>query len=321
LSFNRVPFFLATETEAMPVLSSRILRAASYVLVTAAFAATCIVGCSRLGDNSTLGKAGKTEVSAADVRSMLADLPESSRDAVMKDKVALERIVRAELVRRSILREAKDAHFESDAATQKELDRVRDDTLVRLWVAKQGQVSKDYPSEEDLRLAFQSNQSALAAPTQYRVAQIFVSAPNGISADRLAVAMRKAAEVGAKIPGGDFAALAREYSEHAESAAKGGDVGLLPADRMLPEVVAAVRNIDVGSTVGPVKTSQGLHYVKLLERKDGEPATLDASRARLTEALRSQRAQELQQAYLQSLNAKLNVSVDQIAIGQLNGTK
>jgi|GEM_PF-5033151 len=73
----------------MPVLSSRILRAASYVLVTAAFAATCIVGCSRLGDNSTLGKAGKTEVSAADVRSMLADLPESSRDAVMKDKVAL----------------------------------------------------------------------------------------------------------------------------------------------------------------------------------------------------------------------------------------
>lgn len=305
----------------MPCPSLQANRNVPRAVVMAAFAIALLAGCSRFGGNSTLGTAGKTEVSAADVRSILAELPESSREAVMKDKAALERIVRAELVRRSILREAKDAHFESDAATQKELDRVRDDTLVRLWVARQGQVSKDYPSEEDLRLAFQTNETALAAPAQYRVAQIFVSAPNGISADRLAVAMRKAAEVGAKIPGGDFATLAREYSEHADSAAKGGDVGLLPADRMLPEIVAAVRNIEIGSTIGPVKTSQGLHYVKLLERKDGEPATLENSRVRLTEALRSQRAQELQQAYLQSLNAKLNLSVDQIAIDQLGGRK
>jgi peptidylprolyl isomerase len=287
------------------------------VMALAVSSALLAAGCSQ-GASSVVAKAGATEVTVADVRSIVAELPQQTREALAGNKAALERIVRSEIVRRAVLAEAKEARFDADAKVQQQLDRVRDDAVVRLWIAKQGTVADGYPSEEDLKLAYESNQAALTPPAQYRVAQIFISAPNGIDAEHLAVAMRKAAEVGSKIPGGDFAALAHEYSEHAESAAKGGDVGLLPADRMLPEIVTAIARLEPGAVTGPVKTSQGLHYVKLLEKKEGAPLTFESARPQLVAALRARRSQEMQQAYLASLDSKLSASVDQIALAQLD---
>jgi peptidylprolyl isomerase len=278
-----------------------------------ALASFALVAC---GDK-TVGTAAGISVKDSDIRAIVEAVPEPTRSALLQDKASLEKLVRTELVRRALLEEARAARLDSDTKVQQELDRVRDEALVRLWLVRQATVSKDYPSDEDVKLAFQTNQAAFVTPPSYRVAQIFVSAPNGVSPGQLAGAMRKAADVGAKIPSGDFAALAREYSEHAESAAQGGDVGLLPANRMLPEIAAAVRDLQVGAMVGPIKTSQGLHYVKLLERQDGAPLSLDEARPQLVEALRARRAQELEQAYLTQLNVRLGVSVDQIALAAL----
>lgn len=281
-----------------------------------ALAVVVLAGCSAEGRNDAVATAGNSTIGAAQIRELLAGLPAATRDALLADEAALERVVRSELVRRALVEEAKAAKLDSDPKIAEQLERVHDDALMRLWVAKQATVSDSYPSDEDLKLAYQSNATALAPPAQFRVAQIFVAAPNGIAPSQLAVAMRKAAEVGARIPGGDFAALAREYSEHAASAANGGDVGLLPANQMLPEVVAAVRNLDAGATAGPIKTSQGLHYVKLLERKVEPTPTFEQARDRLKEALRARRAQELEQAYLAALDARLSVAVNQLALAE-----
>jgi peptidylprolyl isomerase len=291
----------------MPIVRPRLAH-----LALACTIATTLIAC---GDSSeVVGQAGALTVSAREVQAIVAALPAQTRAVVEQDKGALERVVRAELVRRAILQEARDARLDADAKVQAELERVRDDALVRLWIARKAEVSSDYPSEEDLRVAFESNRGALVSPAEYQVAQIFISAPNGIGADRLAVAMRKAADVGSRIPGGDFAALAREYSDHADTASRGGDVGMLPANRMLPEIVAAVRDLEVGAAVGPVKTSQGLHYVKLLERRNGTALTLEQVQSQLVTALRARRAQELEQGYLAQLDSRLGVTIDQIAL-------
>lgn len=280
-------------------------------------ASLLFAGCVDHDADTVIGRAGESAMNAAEVRQIVAALPAATRNSVHEDKAALERVVRAELLRRALVKEAVAAKMEADPQIAEQLARVREEALLRLWIARQAKVSDDYPTEEDLKLAYQTNAAALTPPAQYRVAQIFVSAPNGIDPARLAVAMRKAAEVGSKIPAGDFAALAREYSEHAESAARGGDVGLLAANQMLPEIVEAVKNLEVGATTGPIKTSQGLHYVKLLEKKTSAMPTLDEARPQLRSALQARRAQELEQAYLAELNAKLNVAIDQIALDKL----
>ena len=120
-----------------------------------------------------------------------------------------------------------------------------------------------------------------------------------------------------KVATGDFGQLAKEQSEDAESAAKGGDMGFLPDDRLLPGIAAAVRGMKVGEVVGPVKSPQGLHFLKLIEKKEGTTPALAEVRDRLVAAMRARRAEELQQAYLNELGTKLAITVNQIELAKL----
>jgi parvulin-like peptidyl-prolyl isomerase len=264
-----------------------------------------------------VAQAGSTELTSADVRALVAALPAEQRAQVAGNTEALEQVVRAELVRRAVIAEAKAKGFDRQADTQAQLERVRDEALMRLWVASKSAVPAGYPTENDVQKAYDENRQALTAPTEYRVAQIFIAAPNGGDPAKLAAALRKAADVAAKLPGADFGKLAEQQSEHAESASRGGDLGYLAESRMLPEIAAAVRNLRPGETVGPVKTAAGLHFLKLVDRKAGAVPALPQARDDLVRILRARRAQELQNTYLQGLNTQLNVSVNQIALAKL----
>jgi peptidylprolyl isomerase len=265
-----------------------------------------------------VGQAGAVAVDGDDVRTILAGLPESERDALVRDQAALERVVRAELLRRTILQQARDAGFDKEVAVVEQLERARDDALMRAWIREQSSVAEDYPSEQDLKAAYAANAALLTPPAQYRIAQIFVALPDGAERGRTRTALAKADTIAERLDSGaDFALLAREYSEHAASAANGGDVGLLAEDRMLPEIAAAARTLEPGIVTGPVKTAQGLHFVKLLERKSSATPDFEASREALRAALRNRRAQELQQSYLATINGQVPQTIDGIELAKL----
>jgi peptidylprolyl isomerase len=99
------------------------------------------------------------------------------------------------------------------------------------------------------------------------LAQVFVALPDGAPADKVTSGLAKVGAVQARLQKADFAQLAKEFSEHADSAAKGGDLGFLEESRLLPEVRAALVDAKPGSLIGPVKTAQGVHFFKLLERR------------------------------------------------------
>lgn len=264
-----------------------------------------------------VAQAGAVELSSADVRALVAALPAEQRTQIAGNTQALEQVVRAELVRRAVITEAKAKGFDRQADTQLQLDRLRDEALMRLWMASKSTVPAGYPTENDVQRAYDENRQALTAPTEYRLSQIFIAAPNGGDPVKLAAALRKASDIAAKLPGVDFGKLAEQQSEHAESASRGGDLGYLAENRMLPEIAAAVRNLKPGETVGPVKTAAGLHFLKLADRKAGAVPALPQAREDLVKLLRARRAQELQNTYLQGLNAQLGVSVNQIALTKL----
>jgi peptidylprolyl isomerase len=273
-----------------------------------------------LAPTEVIAQAGSIELGSTDVQALVGALPIAERSAVSGSLDNLEQVIRAELVRRAVLAEAKAKGFERQPDAVAQLDKLRDDALVRLWVANHSQVPAGYPTDEDLKSAYEANKSALAATaTEYHLAQIFISAPDGGDPAKIGAALRKATDLAAKVAGSDFAKLAREQSEHADSAAKGGDLGYLPQARMLPEIAAAVRDMKPGDVLGPVKTAQGLHFVKLLDKRSPVP-TLAEAHDTLVTVLRARRAQELQQAYLVGLNGQLGVTVNQIALAKLQQT-
>jgi peptidyl-prolyl cis-trans isomerase SurA len=70
--------------------------------------------------------------------------------------------------------------------------------------------------------------------------------------------------------GGDFADFAKRYSQH-PTASSGGDLGgPYPRGTFIPDFEAAAFKLKVNEISDPVETDQGIHIIKLLERKGEE---------------------------------------------------
>src|SRR5271168_2906696 len=66
--------------------------------------------------------------------------------------------------------------------------------------------------------------------------------------------------------GDDFGDLARVYSDD-ESKSGGGELGWFAPSDVMDEILAAVRPLKPGEVSAPVRTSHGIHLVKLEEHE------------------------------------------------------
>jgi parvulin-like peptidyl-prolyl isomerase len=285
--------------------------------ITAAVAALgTVLPTARAADvDSVVARGGAIQVDVSDVRTLVASLPDGTRQAVLAKPGALEELVRQDILQRSLLKDAEAASFANTPATAAALQRVRDDALTRLWVASKAAVPAGFPSESQVQSAYDLLQKN--APYEYHLEQIFVAAPDGGSPQAVAAALGKATNVQKLIASTSFEQVARQESDDADSASKGGDLGFLPDAKLTPDIRSAVESMTPGQSVGPIKTAAGLHFLKLLERRRIAIPPLPTVHEKIVAALRAQRAQQLEQAYLQQVASQLNISVDQIGLAKL----
>jgi peptidyl-prolyl cis-trans isomerase SurA len=83
--------------------------------------------------------------------------------------------------------------------------------------------------------------------------------------------LAKAQEARKRVVGGeDFVKVAKEVSE-GPTASTGGDLGEIGEKGLLPELARALVGVKNGEITQPVETSNGVHVVQLLERKQKQP--------------------------------------------------
>lgn len=144
-------------------------------------------------------------------------------------------------------------------------------------------------TDAEIAAAFASRRAQFEQPTRARVAHILVRVPStgGSAAEDQARAKAEAARD--KIKGGaDFAQVARDSSEDPQTASKGGELGLLAAGELTPELDKVVFGLKAGEVAGPVRTGFGFHVVKVLEVVPGSKKDL----AEVTPTLRATLAAE-----------------------------
>lgn len=90
--------------------------------------------------------------------------------------------------------------------------------------------------------------------------------------------------------GGDFAALAKQYSEDTGSAAQGGYLGPFQRGQMVKEFEDAAFSMKPGETSGLVRTQYGYHIIRVMRH---ETPVFESSRPQLMMAVRARKAQEL----------------------------
>ncbi len=81
--------------------------------------------------------------------------------------------------------------------------------------------------------------------------------------------------------GASFAEQAKTYSEHG-SAAQGGDLGWMSADRVEPEIEKVMNSLQPNEMSGPVQTNEGWYLAQVLERRNADvPEEQKRQRARM----------------------------------------
>jgi peptidyl-prolyl cis-trans isomerase SurA len=128
--------------------------------------------------------------------------------------------------------------------------------------------------EVDAALANQAN------ATQYHLAHIVVSVPDGATPEQIAAAQKKIEGVKAAIDAGtiDFAAAAVRYSD-SPNALDGGDLGWRSADEIPASFAQVVAGMHPGEVMGPSRGPSGFQLLQLVETRSGA----DAAPAMITE--------------------------------------
>jgi peptidyl-prolyl cis-trans isomerase D len=133
---------------------------------------------------------------------------------------------------------------------------------------------------------------------------LFRSAPKA-TAEEKAKVRKRAEEVLAKVKaGGDFAALAKQYSEDS-SAAQGGDLGSFTRGKMVPPFEHAAFSLAPGETSDLVESSFGLHIIKVESKEAAHTQPLDEVRAQVVDKLKQGEARKLARARTEADRAKV----------------
>jgi peptidylprolyl isomerase len=262
-----------------------------------------------------IARAGDKDITASQVQPYLAKVSPSERDALLQNPAALSRAVRAVLLQRQLLDEAKAADWEKNPETQALLARVRDAAISESFLESVTAVPANYPGDEEITALYESRKDSLRLPREYRLAQIFLA-----SADDKAKAKSKADALAKQVKSGDFAALAKSNSNEPRSAAKGGEVGWLAEESIQPAIRQALAGAGKDSIAGPIQLDDGFYFVKILDVREPRTATLEEVRPQLTAALRQERAALNRQAYLERLQSKSPVTINEIALPGLLST-
>jgi parvulin-like peptidyl-prolyl isomerase len=267
-------------------------------------------------------KLGAMELRSSEVKKMLDGQPREVREQLVQSAPALDRLVRTEVFRRTLLAEARTKGWDKRPEVIAQMERAREQALLSSYMSEIAKPPASYPSEQELTEVYNANQAEFAVPRQFRVAQIYVAVPKDApkaDAERLRL---KAEDIAKRVQGkdADFAKIAQANSDHKPSANQGGDLGWLNEKDMIPEVRMQIVLMAKGETSKPLRTEHGWHVIKLLESKLESVRPLAEVRAQLIPVLRQRRAQENERKYLDELVDKTPLAVNEIALGKLRAT-
>ena len=268
--------------------------------------------------DEVLGTVGTFEVRVSDLGESLETLEEAEREALRKEPSALSQYVRALLVQRLVVQEAMAAEWDKSAVVAERMRVLREGVVANTWLESVGEPPADYPTESDVKVAYEANRDTFLEPKAWLLAQIFVSVAPAASTNTSdpEAKVKRLTEALKKDPA-SFAKLAAAESEEPTSAAKQGEIGWLPEPRIHPEIRAVLPGLKLGAISEPVRMDDGWHFIRVLDIREARVPTLEQIREPLAERLRAEKARLGTEAYLAELLRKHPIAINEIVLSKL----
>jgi peptidyl-prolyl cis-trans isomerase D len=172
-------------------------------------------------------------------------------------------------------------------------------------------------TEEQITESYEANLATrYTQPKEVKARHILIHVPRDADEETSAKARKRIEEVQAKIKaGGDFSALAREYSEDTGSKDKGGELGFFPRGRMVGAFEDAAFGLKPGETSEIVESPFGFDIIRVDDVHEERQKPLEEVRTEVVTAIKKEsataKAKEAAEADHEALAN--GASLDQIA--------
>lgn len=280
-------------------------KVALFVTILIVAAAVLIVALS-LNNGEVVAKIGEEEISKDQFYDRLVEMYGSQ----VLDSMITEKIVELE---------AKKAKISvTDENVQKELDKmieqVGGEEMFNYQLAYSGYTMDQMKEElknyltivkilepkieitdEEINSYFEENKDRFAQEEEVQASHILVDD------EETANKVKKLLD-----DGGDFAALAKEYSKDG-SAQSGGDLGYFTKGEMIQEFEDAAFSMEIGQVSEPVKSEYGYHIIKVTDKKEAQEATLENSKDEIKDILRNQKVNELYPTWITEMQEQYDI--------------
>lgn len=181
--------------------------------------------------------------------------------------------------------------------TRKDHTRVLAEGLLATEARKRFVVDPARVEDAEVGAEFQAHRSQYRSAEMRRVSHILLRIPPGSAEEKWATAEKEAKELLGRLAKGEsFADLAAARSEDMYRI-KGGDLGWVHRGRLVGPLEAAVWSAAGGSSVGPLRSEEGVHVALVRGHREARAMTLEEAAPAIRAELGRKKLEASEQAW------------------------
>jgi parvulin-like peptidyl-prolyl isomerase len=240
--------------------------------------------------------------------------PNDLKLRILTNQKQLEEIVKNEVERKALLAEARKAGVEKRSDVAYLMRRAQDQAIVNAYLAASRAIPEGFPTDKAVDDYYAKNRERFRIPEQVNLSTIFLLLLPAWAVDKEIEkkVQAEAASLTARGRAGaaDFAELARRHSQDRPTADKGGLVGWVTAEQLLPELAQAAFKMKPGEVSEPVQTPFGFQVIRVNDRTPAVQRSLSEARGEVVALLRQEYINRKEREIIENLLKQNQVSVD-----------
>ena len=264
--------------------------------------------------SAILVRTGAHVVTAGELKALLDAQPNGLRQRFLANPRQLEEIVRGEAKRKALLAEARKAGVDKRSDVVFLIQRAREQAILSAYLAPFRALPDGFPTDAEVAAYYDKNQSRFVIPEQISVSTIFLLLLPAWAGDgRIEEKVRaEAAELSAKATrGADFGELARRHSQDRPTAERGGLVGWVTAEQLVPELAQVAFTLKPGEVSDPIRTQFGFHVLRVNDRAPAIQRPLSEVREVAATLLRQENVTRKEREGIEAVLTQAPISVDE----------
>jgi peptidyl-prolyl cis-trans isomerase C len=268
--------------------------------------------------NPVLGKVGDFSIRETDLDRLIAAQPEQAQKQIQAKPELKSSLVRDILLKKAIARQARKDGYDKQPDYREKLSYLVDDFLAQEYLAKVV-LTGIKVSDDDMKSYYKEHEQEFLLTETVKARHIFIQLSAKATEEEKTAARKKAEDILARLKKGeDFAKVATETSEDADTAKNGGELGLLtPGKTNSEEFEKAAFALNSGETSEIVQSPFGFHIIKADEKTEKRTATFEESKSYIEAVLKKELEQKKGEEFVAKIYQESGIEVfaDKAAAG------